>query len=412
MASPADLVIHNKLDIPIRTKLTRESWVEGGGKAVDGQPIAAHGTGTFRVTAKTGHHGELDIDLLRDDEQPLLLGRVLVKSIKDPQEGGALITVVQATNGWASGGLQIASYGERSSQGDKDLRRITFTLLEARYASLRYNEVSMKAAHNSYERNERFIDQLSWDAFPGQNFQCGCGGLELDIAQSDDGEDWSVGHGKAYEKDRRQLSGYLSDLTAYSRAHPGHDVITLHLDLKHVATDDFPEKLDAYIRARLLTHIYTPGKLMGSAQSLPEGAREHGWPTIEQLAGHILICLTGDGLAKGSKTQAKEKYAETQPKDRLCFADKDCDAGESPSDAHRVFFNYHIFHSARDKWMGTFRDAASRKDTILRAYEADSPENWLDALESGCNLLATNKIRNATWAAVGNQRFVKRTPLV
>lgn len=398
MASPADVIISNKLDVPVRTRVTRDYWVEGDGGSIDDKLIGPNSSATFRVKAKTGHHGELDIELIRDGDKQVL-GTAYIKSIKDPQEGGGLKSSV--TDALAN--LQLANYGERHSPGDKDLRRITFTLLRASYAELRFNEVSMKSAHNSYERNEGFIQQLQWNA--GQPSKDGCGSLELDVAQSKDGNEWAVTHTKDYDKKHRQLSQYLSDLTAYSNAHPGHDVIILHIDLKKVHSDNFPAELDEYIRARLLMPVLQPKDIMGSCNSLPEGARQNGWPTIAELAGKIIICLTGDETAK-------KKYASTDPEKRLCFADKKCGNDEDPSDTHRVFFNYNITHPTRDQWMGVFRKAAGKKDVLLRAYEVNSDDNWYDCLESGCNFIATNKIENHEWAAVGHQRFVKRTPLV
>lgn len=153
--------------------------------------------------------------------------------------------------------------------------------------------------------------------------------MELDIAQSDDGLDWSVGHKGSYDKHYRQLSGFLSDLAVWSKENDGHDVITLHLDLKHTATKDFPDQLDAYLKDRL-PRIYTPGELMGSQETLALGAESNGWPFIEDLKNTFLVCVTGN-------KQDKQTYAETAPKSRLCFADKDTDADENPSDPHRVF---------------------------------------------------------------------------
>ena len=62
---------------------------------------------------------------------------------------------------------------------------------------------------------------------------------------------------------------------------------------------------------------------------------------------------------------------------------------------NRVFFNFHIYHK-------------DRNNVIIRAYEANSEDNWSDCLNSGCNIIATNKVSNHAWAKVGTSRFAKR----
>ncbi len=66
------------------------------------------------------------------------------------------------------------------------------------YDQLRYSEVSMKGAHNSYQRDETIIEQLHWN--PAKPYQAGCRALELDIAQSSTGNQWSVGHKSSYDR--------------------------------------------------------------------------------------------------------------------------------------------------------------------------------------------------------------------
>jgi hypothetical protein len=274
------------------------------------------------------------------------------------------------------------------------------------YDQLRYSEVSMKGAHNSYQRDETIIEQLQWN--PARPYEAGCRALELDISQSSTGNQWSVGHKSSYDPHYRQLSQFLSELRAYSRANPGHDPVTLYLDLKHVAGSGFPDQLDQYIRAHLDvgtgTTVYTPGELMGSAASLPEGARRNGWPTLGALRNRFLIVLTGDG-------DAKALYARTSPRARLCFADKDMGADKKPESTDRVFFNYHLYSSDKGKWCPVFRAAAGRPDAVIRGYVLNGEGLWNDALACGCHVLATDKIKGHSWAKVGNEPFVRLKPL-
>lgn len=262
----------------------------------------------------------------------------------------------------------------------------------------RYNEVSSKASHNSYQRDEAFTDQLTWHA--DKTYNGGCSTLELDISQSGDGQNWSVGHAAGYRSDFRQLSLFLGELDSWSSANPDHDVITLYLDLKQTRSNNFPQQLDRYIRAHSRFRIYSPNLLMGNAASLSEGALLGGWPTLGELRRQFMICVTGN-------ENDKARYASTEPGDRLCFADKDVAPDGRPESSNRVFFNIHIFHRDREKWMRSFAESANRANVITRAYVADSEDNWKDCLSSGCNLIATDRISNHSWATVGNQRYAR-----
>jgi hypothetical protein len=396
MSSPADFTVYNHTGTELILILEGDSWVEGDGSSVDDKTIAANSSRTFRIVAKTGHDGGLDMNVYYNlSEKPTaddLVAYFSIYSIKDPQNGESLAVVTYKSD------LQVSALGYRSSPDDEDLRRIDLYVLQPDMDSVLYNQVSMKASHNSYQRNETITQQITWDSV--RHYDCGCGGIELDISQSDEGNDWSVGHKASYDKHYRQLSQFLSDLQVWSNQNAGHDVITLYLDLKHVPDKNlttFPADLDSYIRERL-TPIYSPAAIIGEEDNLKAGALENGWASLGDLKGKFIICVTGSGDLKAA-------YAANQPKERLCFADKDIDADGTPDDNERIFFNFHIFHSDRDKWMKTFRDNSGKPNVIIRAYEANSADNWGDCLSSGCNLIATNEISNHDWAKVGSQRF-------
>jgi hypothetical protein len=274
------------------------------------------------------------------------------------------------------------------------------------YLQLPYNEVSFKAAHNSEERDESIIEQIEFH--PEDPSNAGCRALELDMAQSNDGLQWSVSHSSTYDPSYPQLSQYLRQLREYGEQNPGHDPIAMYLDLKRVTTEQFPAQLDQYIRDYLGgdagTPIYPPRLLMRDAQTLAEGARRYGWPTVGELRGLFIFCLTGS-------RDAKARYAVTDPADRLCFADKDEDPSADPSSDDRVFFNYHLYSSDFDKWCPVFMRAAPRRDAIIRAFVLNGETLWNNALTCGCHVLATDKIKGHSWAKVGDAPFVKLKPL-
>ncbi|HEV7589530.1 MAG TPA: Ca2+-dependent phosphoinositide-specific phospholipase C [Longimicrobium sp.] len=278
------------------------------------------------------------------------------------------------------------------------------------YLQLRYDEVSFKAAHNSYQRDETLVEQITWH--PNDPSDAGCRGIELDISQSGDGLEWSVGHDPEYKADDPQLAQYLADLSAWAIEHPGHDVITVYLDLKHVTTASFPNDLDRYLRDYLSyggqTPVYTPGELMRNAPTVPAGAQRYGWPTLGELRDRFIICLTGNSADKAT-------YASTDPRARLCFADQDQNADQAPSSTDRVFFNYHLFSDDKETWCAVFtnaaRDAESRRGAIIRGYVLNGEGLWNNALSCGCHALATDKVKNYGWAKVGGEPFVRLKPL-
>ncbi len=117
MSSPADVTIKNFTKQSITTKVTRDYWVEGDGDSINGKVIPEGENGVFRVVAKTGHHGELDIDLIGGAGGEKL-GTFKIKSIKDPQEGEKSLEVTPSQDD-----IDMSAMGYRHSPDD-DLRRI------------------------------------------------------------------------------------------------------------------------------------------------------------------------------------------------------------------------------------------------------------------------------------------------
>ena len=281
------------------------------------------------------------------------------------------------------------------------------------YKDLPYNKVCFKASHNSYDTslyNISITQQIDKD----------CRGLELDISQSSDGNKWSVDHNLRYlNDDKKQLSRYLEELNSWSSDNLGHDVITIHLDLKSVEhkldTYSFPQQIDLYIRDNFdETKIYKPGDLIGSRISLAHGARTFGWPKLKELDNKFIFCITGNGLFNGSfdrKEPAKKLYAKTTPKERLCFADVKKTKNQKPSPGQRIYFNYNFRRVIpprsqinEEKWTEIIKDFVGRKDVITRGYLLNDKKRWNKALNSGFNILATDEIEE-NWAKVGQDPF-------
>lgn len=266
-----------------------------------------------------------------------------------------------------------------------------------------YDRVAFKASHNSYDRDERpIITQLSWSA--ANHYQKGCRGLELDIHPSENLWVWSVNHiGRYKGLVDMQFSGYLTLLRDWSDKNPGHDVITVTVDLKSDPSDlrSFPWQLDAYIKRHLgSAKLFTPGELQGSNADLVSGAMSRGWPTLGDLKGRFILCLSGS-------EDAKKAYARSG-KERLCFADKKVGQGDSrPSTTkgHRVFFNFDL--RAWLGWKKTLQWFANQKGFATRGYVINDGVLWKKARSAKVNILATDKVMKYSWATVGPTPFVR-----
>jgi len=274
-------------------------------------------------------------------------------------------------------------------------------------ADTAYNQLAFKASHNSYGRDEDLHQQLQWDA--AHPYQCGCRGLELDITRhSDSSGGTSLGFFQVSHDQGGSgppLATCLGYLLSWHLADTGHDPVFVDLDIKSEDGDEttFPDEIDTYLREWFSAPlIFTPGSLVGkSGLDLVACVQKGGWPTLEDLAGKFIFCLSG-------YDKWKSNYATTSPTDRLCFADFDVkDTAESSpvSSGWRAVANVHLYSDDYDDWKKLIPKL--RADAFLvRGYVLNGEGLWDKALGAGINVLATDKVRNYSWAKVGDEPFV------
>ncbi len=263
-----------------------------------------------------------------------------------------------------------------------------------------YNEVVFKASHNSFERDERPItEQLTFNRRTPH--QAGCRGLELDLRESPNLTVWAVDHDEYTARADRQFAAFLAHLKRWSTMHPSHDVITITLDLKARARDrrTFPRYLDAMIDESLGRDLlFTPGEMIGNRRSLVAAAMSNGWPSLGELAGRFVLCLSGDEPTKRSYASAGRS--------RLCFADRRVLRGDrfpARREGDRIFFNFNAAESW--SWDGRLKWFARQRGFITRAYGVNSDDLWDRVVAADANIVATDKVRNHQWARVGTEPF-------
>lgn len=273
---------------------------------------------------------------------------------------------------------------------------------------LRYNEVSMKASHNSYAKEENIVEQLVWN--PKKDYNSGCRALEFDIRQSDDGQAWSVEHlALHYRENDKQLREYLTALNLWSHQNPDHDVITIFLDLKKTTGEKiFPVQLDSYIKACIpAQHIYTPGNILKDGLSLAQSVEAAGgMPLLKDLQGKFIFCLAGN-------EEDKQLYLNDDSNFRSCFVEQKVLDTENmiPFSEDHIFFGFHIYSKHEEHWATAFYKDTNRVNVIVRAYILDRENIWKCALDNGCNILSTDKVSRQPWAKVGNSPFVQKKTL-
>jgi len=213
---------------------------------------------------------------------------------------------------------------------------------------LRWNEVQFKAAHNSVDLAEPIPRQLDWD--PAVPHDGGCRGVELDIvmdpSRTATGDDWVFGvqHGGAFKPSSPRLDECLRLVRGWSTAHPGHDPIAVHIDIKPEATlgDDaaFIEKIDALLDRELgADRLFSPRDLRGKHGSLLAAVEAQGWPEVESLREKFIVVFSGGDL-DGPVGRRRRAYLE---KGGIAFVDLDQRAagasGRDECDIRNPYYN-------------------------------------------------------------------------
>ena len=158
---------------------------------------------------------------------------------------------------------------------------------------MKYHEVSFKASHNSFDRDESIHEQLNF--FPNNPSRCGCAAYPL-----------------VY---------YLGLLLSFHLNNPNHDPILVTIDIKSYGNKlPFPHEIDGYL-TRFFNRalLFTPVELFKIPRiSLCENVIRFGWSDTSLMKGKFIFCLSGT-------KKWKNFYAASNIKSKLCFADKHVD---------------------------------------------------------------------------------------
>lgn len=283
------------------------------------------------------------------------------------------------------------------------------------YESLDYDQLCLKASHNSYQRDEPLLDQIAWDDV--EHYNCGCRSLELDIVRHSDD---SGGTSETYFQVTHEqggngptLASYLADLLDWHDKDSAHDPILVALDIKSEegSASAFVDEIDAYLTAWFRAElIFAPGAILGhSTEPLLQAIQQKGWPPLGDIKGRFLFCLSGN-------EDWKKLYAKTDPALRLCFADQviayapfDPIPDADDTDDHRPVVNLHLYSDQYGWWKSLVAQLRARH-FLVRGWVLNSGDLWDKAQGAGVNLLATDKISGHDWACVGSEPFAPSAP--
>lgn len=248
----------------------------------------------------------------------------------------------------------------------------------------RYNQVRQKSVHNAYNGEEGLYDQLIFWRVRS---------IELDIRVGKTGHDEKAGDWYVYHYDDwysiggqttcLRLSDALNVLGGFHHAVPGHEVVTVFVDVKDKfdVGDHSAELFDALIESRLFGMVYAPADFRRRKASLREALDAYGWPALRQLRDKFIFVLTGDD-------DVLREYATSSTVRTAFVAPEIKHLEQSARYPHAVFFN-------------TANDVLEKTDMfVTRCFVLDDSDSWGNAVRSGIHHLATNKVNSleASWA--------------
>jgi hypothetical protein len=259
---------------------------------------------------------------------------------------------------------------------------------EAPGPTVSYAAVVQKSVHNSYARLEPLLDQLVYHRVRS---------IELDIhaakagTTAPDGE-WFVYHDDMpflRDSSCEHLGECLGQLTAFHRAFPRHEVVTLWIDLKEAPSAGHgTAELDALlVKALGRANLFSPEDAMqrcaGATTLRAALAGTCQYPTLDELRGKIIVTVTGGTACDPASNVMRYDGA-------MAFRAPNHTADCTPSQGDGVFVNL----AWDDRGQAVL---ARRLGLVTRMYKGgvpgglDSQEDFDGAIAAGALHAATDK---------------------
>lgn len=265
---------------------------------------------------------------------------------------------------------------------------ITYCQLDPATADSKYQQIFQPTCHNCYEIGvaaklgaKTFkevlgkVKNVEIDIFDTKRLLTGGVAGQWFVRHSPAGvgsgnDNNCTGNGKG----TNNFGACLADIQQWSAANPDHDPITLFLDKKQGFSSESsqrrPSDLDQLIEGNLGAALYKPASLKSTYATLREAAKKDSWPTKANLAGKVIVVLTGDNKI------LSEYVADRGDQAALFVAantDKTQDVEGTPNGFTTETANSLVFYNV--KTSGTRDDLGKTtraNNYVSRLYGADS----------------------------------------
>ncbi|KAI8803548.1 hypothetical protein BJ742DRAFT_777156 [Cladochytrium replicatum] len=271
------------------------------------------------------------------------------------------------------------------------------------YSDIRFNFITAKSNHNSYQRWEPIYDQLS--VYNSRS-------LEADLHTSKPlasavKNNWYIWH-EIYDfaiTNTDRLNDWLDSLVKFHNSNPNHEVVVSFFDLKdEFDADHTPQNVDDRILEKMSrSMVYAPTdmlKRLGSSatwskNNLMTSVAQTKWPLLSELKGKFIFVFTGREGAQNTYRSAK--YVDGQ--DPLVYLMPEAGSVaevSSKQSGHTVFFNMDVSNSA---WP-SIADEVKAKGYVSRIYQLGTSSQF-SAAKGRVNHLATDFFRDS-WSQTTN----------
>ncbi len=171
--------------------------------------------------------------------------------------------------------------------------------------SLRLNEIQMKGSHNSYHLASKHPEAPTWSQYTlptlrEQLAEHGVRQFELDVHFN--GSFFEVYHLPELDERTtcRKFTECMGEIAQWSAEHPGHHPIIVFLELKdewdEIKIPPHVHKLDDELLQAVPRHqLLTPDDVRRHYYGLQEAVAMHGWPTLGETRGKIMVVIMDEG---------------------------------------------------------------------------------------------------------------------
>lgn len=164
--------------------------------------------------------------------------------------------------------------------------------------ALRFNEIAMRCTHNSYHMRPSRVGHPShnYEHAP-LDVQLGAHGVRAFEIDVHGGDGYPVLHIPRLDplSTCENITACLETIAAWSKAHPGHQMIVVWIEMKDELSvtkiKDY-DNFDATVeRALGRNRLYTPTDFARHALSPRAALAAHGWPTVGETRDRVMLVL-------------------------------------------------------------------------------------------------------------------------